>query len=446
VMVSYRLFGVSDAAARLVPALAAVLLVLLTYAWARSTTDAWTALLAALVLCLSARFVYLGRMLVIDGVLAVWVVAALAAAHRALVGWCWRWWLLSAVCCGLGLLTKGPVALALVLPPMMAGQLFLRLRRSVDGGRWTVDGGRWTEKTMALPPSTVHRPPSTIHATPQAAVKIVVYVAVALAVAAPWYTAVALLRPAAAADFIWQHNVQRFIAPFDHVKPFWFYLPLLLTGSLPWSLLLLPLARRLLAPPRADAAPLPAAWYFWLTACGWCLLFFSLSGCKRATYLLPVLPLLALVLGAYLGLLIRPGNRRGLVKLWGCTAVTFAVLLAGVQDWLPEYHRQFGLRGQVRRHRALARDGSLAVYCYPHRWDSVSFYLERDDVLVFGAGELAALAADLAKQPRALVFLKSARGLAELQALLPPTHELVAHGRQGGRVAVGLVRPRLTAP
>ena len=81
VMVSYRLFGVADATARLVPALAAVLLVLLTYAWARSVTDAWTALLAALVLCLSARFVYLGRMSVIDGVLAVWVVAALAASR-----------------------------------------------------------------------------------------------------------------------------------------------------------------------------------------------------------------------------------------------------------------------------------------------------------------------------------------------------------------------------
>ena len=48
------------------------------------------------------------------------------------------------------------------------------------------------------------------------------------------------------------------------------------------------------------------------------------------------------------------------------------------------------------------------------------------------------------KQPRALVFLKAARGLAELQAVLPPTHEVVAHGRQGGRIAVGLVRLRLT--
>ena len=52
----------------------------------------------------------------------------------------------------------------------------------------------------------------------------------------------------------------------------------------------------------------------------------------------------------------------------------------------------------------------------------------------------------LAKQSRALVFVKDEHGLADLQALLPPSLELVPHGRQGGHVAVGLVRPRLTPP
>ncbi len=160
VMASYRVLGVSDAAARLVPALAAVLLVLLTYAWGRSVADAWTALVAALVLCLSGRFVYLGRMLVLDGVLALWVTAALAAAQQALVRWRWRWWLLAAVCVGLGLLTKGPVALALVLPPVA---FFCRLRQNDGIGRLVL--------------------------------RLLVFVAVAVAVAAPWYAAVALRAP-----------------------------------------------------------------------------------------------------------------------------------------------------------------------------------------------------------------------------------------------------------
>ncbi len=123
--------------------------------------------------------------------------------------------------------------------------------------------------------------------------------------------------------------------------------------------------------------------------------------------------------------------------------MTFAVLLAGVHEGLASYHRRFGLRGLVRRHRALAADASLAVYCYPHRWDSVSFYLQRDDVRVLTAGDRTALAAELAKQPRALVFVKAQRGLAELASVLPAELELVPHGRQGTFVAVGLVRPRL---
>ena len=36
-----------------------------------------------------------------------------------------------------------------------------------------------------------------------------------------------------------------------------------------------------------------------MLAGGWCVLFFSLSGCKLPTYILPALPLLALVVGAY---------------------------------------------------------------------------------------------------------------------------------------------------
>src|SRR5437763_48231 len=108
--------------------------------------------------------------------------------------------------------------------------------------------------------------------------------------------------------------------------------------------------------------PLPPALYFWLTACGWCLLFFSLSGCKRPAYLLPALPPLALVLGGYLAQLVHPGNGRGLVKLGVCGAATFAVLLVSVQGWLPDYHRKFGLRGQVRRHLELAGDPALAIY------------------------------------------------------------------------------------
>ena len=124
VMASYKVFGVSDWAARLVPCLAACLVVLLTYGWGQRTIGSRAAFAGALMLALSARFVYLGRMLTMDSLLSLWVVGALAAGHLALRKrrLRWQWWCLSAGACGLGLLTKGPVALVLVAVPLLAWQ------------------------------------------------------------------------------------------------------------------------------------------------------------------------------------------------------------------------------------------------------------------------------------------------------------------------------------
>ena len=134
-------------------------------------------LLAALVLCLSGRFVYLGRMLVLDGVLALCVAAALAAAHQALVRWRWRWWLLAAVCAGLGLLTKGPVALALVLPPVAAALLY-RSRLHAGSSPGVAPPGSECRQRLRVGYSRL-------------ALRLLIFIALALAVAAPWYGSIA---------------------------------------------------------------------------------------------------------------------------------------------------------------------------------------------------------------------------------------------------------------
>src|SRR5262245_10687388 len=109
VMLSYGVFGVHDWAARLVPGLAGCLTVLATFLWGRRVAGERAALAGALVLCLSARFVYLGRMLAFDVLLCLFTVVALGTAHVALTARRQQrlhlgWWLLSAVACGLGLL------------------------------------------------------------------------------------------------------------------------------------------------------------------------------------------------------------------------------------------------------------------------------------------------------------------------------------------------------
>src|SRR5262249_2804457 len=163
-----------------------------------------------------------------------------------------------------------------------------------------------------------------------------------------------------------------------HEKPAWYYLPGLALGMFPWTLLLVPLVPYLARQASRWARRRPAGLGFVVLALAWCLAFFSLSGCKRPGSILPPFPLPAPLLGTCLT---RLSPRRCLRRAWLGGAAALAAGLLLVNHWyLPDYHRQFGLRGQVRRHFELAR--SLPVVCCPKRWDSVSFYLERDAACV----------------------------------------------------------------
>src|SRR5262249_40910734 len=155
----------------------------------------------ALILALSPRFVYQARMLTMDGLLCLWITAAWATAHLALADGKLRWgyWLLAGMFFGVGLLTKGPVALVLGAIPVALLAV------------WATWRGALCVPWFAWP----------------------IPVLTALAAAGPWYATMACADPAAATEFFWLHNVQRFVAPFDHAKPFWYYGPILLLGALP---------------------------------------------------------------------------------------------------------------------------------------------------------------------------------------------------------------------
>jgi dolichol-phosphate mannosyltransferase len=421
VMASYTVFGVHDWAARLVSSAAAFCTVLVTYFWGKRVAGGRAAFAAAMMLTLSARFVYLNRLLTMNSLLCLWVTAALAAAHVALLGPTlrWRWWLLSAGACGLGLLTKGPVALLLVGMPVLV--------------YWLLDMRTARLKTRSW----------------------IAYLGVALLVACPWYIVLAVKEPDFTEYFLWKHNVLRYLAPFDHEKPSYYYLPDLLVGMLPWSLLLLPLARHLGRHYTSASARRPPALGFSLIAAVWCLLFYSLAGSKRSGYILPAMPPLALALACYLDTLLRSSDGRETgaaassrppALAWGmCSAITFAVLFLSLQLVWPGYARRFSMRGQIRPYAALCRDRQVPVVCYPRRWDSVSFYLGRDDVRVYTPDRRQQLIADLRSNPRTLAFIKSDHSLDDILRDLPGSLEFVPRGRQGN-VAVGWVRQRLEVP
>ncbi len=134
--------------------------------------------------------------------------------------------------------------------------------------------------------------------------------AVAVGVAALWYLAAfANAGDAFIAKQILKENFYRVIDPDSveagHVRPFWFYIPLLLAGFAPWSLFL-PAFATSLWPRRGQwrSVPLllPAVW------CGVTIALFSLAGSKRGVYLLPAYPALALLAAQAWNALARPGG------------------------------------------------------------------------------------------------------------------------------------------
>jgi 4-amino-4-deoxy-L-arabinose transferase-like glycosyltransferase len=469
VMASYQVFDVHDWAARLVPGMLGVLTVLLVYFWGTPILGSRAAFLSAVVLCLCPRFLYQGRMLTLDCLLSLCVLGALLAAYRSLhQGRIDRkWWLAAAVWCGLGILTKGPVAAVLIVVPVLMLQF---LDRRV--GRLTI--ASWA-----------------------------VFFAVAGTICVSWYVSLFYQDVNAAVDFFWFHNVVRFVEPFDHAKPFWYYAPGFFLGTLPWSLLLVPLLRSLSSLKNSR----PAVQGFFFLALVWCFGFFSCSGCKRAIYLLPALPMLAIVLGCYLdrvvvwraesGWLPLPANRarwaavcfgglayaglhlgwvpvaadlwdwqEGLwfslalavmvlaavwtsrkkspAMLWGWNVLLlFGLCWAGIGLLLPDYNRRFSLRGSVQRYQDLCRAENLGVAVYPRLWDSLSFYLQADAVEWFAEDAEGDLFTRLGQKSATLVVIQNGAPLQRFLAQLPAGLEFVPLPRQRNKVTVGIVKKRV---
>jgi 4-amino-4-deoxy-L-arabinose transferase-like glycosyltransferase len=382
VMGAYRLLGVHDWAARLIPALAVHAGVLLTYLLGRRTVGERAAFWSALALALAPGFLSMGRLLIMDGILATLVLLALLAAFEAVRAerLRWGWWTIAALACGLGVLTKGPVALVLVLPP-----LWLQRKLTSKGIRPGLAG--WAG-----------------------------FAALVLAVILPWYVAVCARTPDFARHFLWEHNVVRFLMPFDHQRPIWFYGPVLLVGLLPASLLLIPFGRFLLSQHPESTRARSRELGFWLLAGGWCLLFFSLSGCKLPTYILPAFPPLCLALGGYVAASHWPTRR----VTWGFAGMAYLLLGIGHYALVPAYATYHSPMNRPNEVLAACDDRAIPVVCYPRSVDSVAFYLGRDDFRSYRSKETPSLLDFLRRHHRVAVLFSHRHSLAQLVQVLPP--------------------------
>ena len=200
----------------------------------------------------------------------------------------WKGWALAGVAAGLGFLGKGPVTW--ICPGLVLAAYALATRR----------------------PRLLVQPAMLAGA------------AVALAVAAPWYVHLwSSGRTDVLHEALIRQNFQRFSNPWDHVAPFWYYVPYFLSDMAPWSFAAL--AGWNLPRESDDERRLARLSWLWIITI---VAFFSLSKSKRDPYIVPTAPAAA-ILAAEVGIAWVDGRlstvRRRLV---GAIRWSFAVLFA----------------------------------------------------------------------------------------------------------------------
>jgi 4-amino-4-deoxy-L-arabinose transferase-like glycosyltransferase len=276
-MLAYRLFGVSDWAARLPSAADATLMVVAVYLFLRRFRSPSQVprfpLDGALMTASASGWVGFARAASTDMPLAAMFAVAMLAWYAWHESAAKRYLALFYIFLGLAMLAKGPVApfLALVIVVIFAG---------------TQGNYRLIRRTCWIPG-----------------------IALFCLVALPWYVAVQARNPEFFRVFILEHNLARFGKDvYHHTEPFWYYLPVALLGLVPWTMFvsaaLFRSVRGWWTRPGAKqegeilrpADTLPVFLVIWFVAP---IVFFSFSASKLPGYILPALPAGTLLLAEY---------------------------------------------------------------------------------------------------------------------------------------------------
>ncbi|MFO1324891.1 MAG: glycosyltransferase family 39 protein [Burkholderiales bacterium] len=263
---TFDALGIDEWTARLPPALAGFLAVLAVGFTAARLAGPDAGAFAALALAGCVWHVGLAHLLTLDSMLSLWLTVALCAFLLAQRGGLAapsqrNWMLVAYAAAAAATLTKGLVALVIPGATLVLYTLVTR------------DAGPWRR----------------LHPLPG----FVVYAALT----APWFVLVSAANPEFAHFFFIHEHVERFLSESHNRTGEWYYfVPWFLMGVMPWLLVW--------------AVTLPRSWrdaarfdngFSWERFCVlWAALvfvFFSASGSKLPSYILPMFPALALVLG-----------------------------------------------------------------------------------------------------------------------------------------------------
>ena len=122
-------------------------------------------------------------------------------------------------------------------------------------------------------------------------------------IAAPWFIAVSLANPEFFRFFFIHEHFEHFLTNEHHREgAWWYFIPILAAGILPWLTVLAWTAPRIWSGPVVDSNGF--SWQrFALVWSAFIVVFFSVSSSKLPSYILPIFPALALVIGVQLAAL-----------------------------------------------------------------------------------------------------------------------------------------------
>lgn len=273
IALSYKLFGVSEWAARLPSAVAALSCVLLVYRFARAWCGRWEALWSALILVSSTEFFLLGRIVIFDmtltffQTLALWTFYEVEHADntRRRKIFCVMMYL----ALGIGTLIKGLIG---VVIPGMVIFFYILLRQ-----RWQV------LRRIYLVPG------------------VLMFFAVVL----PWYLLADARNTGYLGYYIWQEHFGRYAsANFDRWEPWYYFIFVGLVGFFPWTLLVPYVIKDYWKKTLDDKTVFLILWVVLP------FVFFSASKSKLPHYLLPIFPALSILTATTLVRLCRVSASR----------------------------------------------------------------------------------------------------------------------------------------
>lgn len=305
--INEHLFGTGEYVVRVWPAVFGLLGIAMAEALGRSMYGPWTGHVAAALLAATPLYFGLSQVVILDMPLSAMLTMALAAFWFAYTAHEPRrrqpWVLVMYVATALAVLIKGPVAI--VLTGGIIGAFVLV--------RWDWGVLRWAISLRA--------------------------VLLFLVIALPWFVLVSYRNPEFVDFFIFKQHVARYLTPDEHQQSVWFFVPIVWAGMLPWSLLLLAPRRLRRFAMRVVQRRTSAATLYCVLWAGVVFAFFSLSGSKLATYILPMFCPLALLAARYFEAVIAGRRvtilRRGCIALGGLAVVLVIgalVILVAISD------------------------------------------------------------------------------------------------------------------